>query len=695
MNNSFQSIMAGVIGSSTEINGVWDFNTSKQFNPDDQSNDGIAQCLNAAFLIRLSGESHALYLQAGSFLSQMEKNAEWKTSVQFYREGLKLIENEIDDTCEKDSDFSRQLERTAEWIKIKKDLYWGEEARKKIWAVFFPEGLFSQGDHHEGIDNLRKKRKIIITRLNPNPVVNASDELLFTSNILLGLPRDTADIDKLDLSEKTVKILKEVAREKQSYWYDHPIQIGVPVSNNEAVYGLTGLNEAIACEKERNNAGPRQKTTCLLSVSVTHKGLHRIARDYLKEEFKKAKLAENIDVYIFTEVETQKIIEEILIPAAQRYLDSHDFEQLKKIFGVDGEYGRHYSFLKAISAFWKVFINPNLKGTFKIDLDQVFPQEELIRETGKSAFEHFRSPLWGALGKDVDDNIVELGMIAGALVNKRDISQSLFTPDVLFPDKMPAGEGTFFLSGLPMALSTQAELMTRYNRDGDLDGIFTCIQRFHVTGGTNGILIKCLRKYRPFTPTFIGRAEDQAYLLSVLFKEADTNLRYFHEDGLIMRHDKEAFTGEAIKAAELGRQIGDLYRILYFSFYCRSLPWSVEKTKTQIDPFTGGFVSRIPITMVYLRFTSSLAELFFHDDDKSRALFKMGTERLHALLKDITSDPNPLIKRVTDEKNGWNLYYDILDKIERDLEEKNIFALNLKTKAEEIASGSQAELGKK
>ena len=36
---------------------------------------------------------------------------------------------------------------------------------------------------------------------------------------------------------------------------------------------------------------------------------------------------------------------------------------LHEILGVDGEYGRHYTFLKSISAFWQVFINPVVRGT--------------------------------------------------------------------------------------------------------------------------------------------------------------------------------------------------------------------------------------------------------------------------------------------------------------------------------------------
>ncbi len=90
---------------------------------------------------------------------------------------------------------------------------------------------------------------------------------------------------------------------------------------------------------------------------------------------------------------------------------------------MDGAYGRHYTFLKAVTALWQVLVDPDVRGTFKIDLDQVFPQAELVAETGASAFEHLETPLWGALGVDPDGRELELGMIAGALVNERDIGR--------------------------------------------------------------------------------------------------------------------------------------------------------------------------------------------------------------------------------------------------------------------------------
>ena len=276
-----------------------------------------------------------------------------------------------------------------------------------------------------------------------------------------------------------------------------------------SIYGLRGLEEAVEFEEQRGTIEEGIRLNCLLSVSATHKGLQGIAKEYLEGELKKGSDIQHLNVYIFTEADTSRLVKETLIPAARRYMGDADYSLLQEIIGVDGKYGRHYSFLKAIAALWHVLIDPEVKGTFKIDLDQVFPQRELVDQSGASAFEHLKTPLWGAEGIDNLGNEVELGMIAGALVNERDIANSIYTPDVRFPTKEIKGDEIIFFSLLPQALSTEAEMMTRYRGD-NLDGKNQCIQRIHVTGGTSGILVDSLRRYRPFTPTFIGRAEDQA-----------------------------------------------------------------------------------------------------------------------------------------------------------------------------------------
>ncbi|MEF9425849.1 MAG: hypothetical protein L0956_01240 [Candidatus Mariimomonas ferrooxydans] len=223
-------------------------------------------------------------------------------------------------------------------------------------------------------------------------------------------------------------------------------------------------------------------------------------------------------------------------------------------------------------------------------------------------------------------------------------------------------------------------MMTRYT-DSLLNGKTQCVQRIHVTGGTSGILVDSLRKFRPFTPTFIGRAEDQAYILSVLFDNHGNYLRYVHKDGLVMRHDKEAFAGEAIKTTATGKLIGDYLRILLFSYYTRVLPWSFNEIKDTIDPFTGCFVSKIPVTVVYLRFALKTASFFAEKNQKGVDFMQSGTSRIQETIQKLAGELNPLVEQFQKEKQGWDLFYDILDTVEEKLKKGDAFASELQKKA--------------
>ena len=391
----------------------------------------------------------------------------------------------------------------------------------------------------------------------------------------------------------------------------------------------------------------------------------------------------NLDLYVFTEADTRLLRDEILAPAAAHYLDCSDAKERLAVFGVDGEYGRHYSFLKAISPFWGILQQNETRATFKIDLDQVFPQKELVEQSGSSAFEHFMTPLWGARGLDSSGHPLELGLIAGALVNEADIGTSLFVPDVPFPNRALAPDEFIFYSTLPQALSTEAEMTTHYRTD-KLDGRTACIQRIHVTGGTNGILVDSLRRHRPFTPSFIGRAEDQAYILSTL-PDPETRLAYVHKDGLIMRHDKEAFAQEAIAAAATAKLVGDYTRILFFSAYARLRASDIKIIKDLTDPFTGCFVSMIPITVVYLRFAFKAASFFAEGQgDQELDFIRLGGQRITAALDFMSGENSRLADQFEKERLGWNLYYDTLSAIEHGLTKGHKFALDLRNKAEGI-----------
>jgi hypothetical protein len=549
--------------------------------------------------------------------------------------------------------------------------------------VFCPEAYGIRNHEQERIRALRAKRTLTITELNTTPITDPARQILFTSNALLTVPSASSVLDAHVFSEDLKKRLLEMQGEPQVHFYDHPIPMGVEGEKNEVLYGLRSLDAAIECERDRGTIAPNARLACLVSVSVTHCGLQGIAKRYLEEELARSVKLKNIDVYISTEADTQRMIDEVLAPGAVHYLHRRDAKELLSVFGVNGEYGRHYSFLKAVASFWSILIQPEVCATFKIDLDQVFPQTELVTQTGSSAFGHFMTPLWGSRARGSDGHPVDLGMIAGALVDEQDIGKSLFTPDVPFPNHAPSVDESIFFSTLPQALSTEAEMMTRY-RPGNLDGKKTCIQRIHVTGGTNGILVECLRSYRPFTPSFIGRAEDQAYILSVLATQG-TTMGYVHKDGLIMRHDTHTLTQEAIQSTYVPKLVGDYVRIINFSAYAKVLTNDVTRLKEGIDPFTGCFVSKIPTTVVYVRFALKAASLFTEGNAALGLEFiRNGAMRIAKALDFVSGEHSLLRQCYEKERLGWNLYYDTLSAIEDALTAGDGFAQALRKKAQAI-----------
>ncbi len=660
-----------------------------QFRPQEQAPGSISRNLNAAFLISLCGAGQPGYAEAREFMETLRREGQGGNGAGFFHKGLSLIYREIRRVCRTNKAFRRALEELCGLMGNASPLPGRQEALKGVWQVFFPEGLSLKGTREEAVAALREKRRVRITRLNPWPIQEPGKEVLFTSNVLLTPPAfPGSPLDPL-LPRDLKGRLKDVAEEPQHYWYDHPIEMGTQSRENELLYGLKALDRAVAFEIERGIVRPGSRVTCVLSLSVTHAGLRDLAKPYVHDLLRRHKGFSHLRIFALSEADTSRLVKDLLAPAAKKYMGVEEERLLHSIIGVDGEYGRHYSLLKAVSAFWHVFLDPSVRATFKIDLDQVFPQRELVRETGLSALEHLKSPLWGAQGVDQKGELVDLGMIAGALVNQKDIGRSLFTPDVPFPSGEIEGDEWVFFSPLTQALSTEAEMMTRY-RSGPLNGRNHCIQRVHVTGGTCGILVDSLRQHRPFTPTLIGRAEDQAYMLSTLFEAQGPYLRYLHKDGLIMRHDKDSLATQAIKRASTGKLVGDYARILLFSYYAAGLPWPVDKIKDVIDPFTGCFVSPIPVTVAYLRLALKGASLFkAQRGEEGDELVKTGAARLGGILQGLLDGPETVEETFWKERRGWDLFHDLLDRVEEALKRGDSWALSLKERAGALMEACQ------
>jgi hypothetical protein len=670
------------------------FDPTLQFDEKRTDKAGIAQSLNAAFLITLADRKHPELPRAKRFLARMKDSFEWAHIATFYLNGIDVVHREIESMYTSDRNFSNRLKTLSKWMSNNKNLNKTEETIEKIWSVFFPEANNILTNKQERVKALRAKRTVTITKLNATPITDPAQQILFTSNVLLTIPSKSESPNDLLLSNHLKKKLLNIICEPQVFNYDHPIRIGIDPEKTEVLYGLRGLETAFEFERDRGTMSCDAKPICVLSVSVTHRGIRNIAKRYLEELFFHSESLKNIDVYVFTEIDTQRIVDEILAPAAMHYLQHNDAKELLSVFGVDGEYGRHYSFLKAVAAFWSIFIRPDIKATFKIDLDQIFPQKELVEQTGNSVFEHFKTPLWGAYCIDSNGQPLELGMIAGSLVNQQDIGKSLFTPDVPFPNFALSPDEYIFFSTLPQALSTEAEMMTRYTKN-KLNGKKTCIQRIHVTGGTNGILIDSLCRYRPFTPSFIGRAEDQAYILSMIANPG-TKLGYAHKDGLIMRHDKDVCAQEGIQSAYISKIVGDYIRILYFSAYAKALTNDVAKLKDTIDPFTGCFISKIPASVTYLRFGLKAASFFASGEEEHGLEFiKIGAKRITNALDFVHGENSMLKQHYEREHLSWNLYYDTLSAVQDALKNGDSFALELRKKAESIIYQCYVKFGSK
>jgi len=649
----------------------------------------------AAFLILVAGAGHPEHAVARAILDA-PPDGEAAALAAFYRDGLARIKVELE-LVERDAPavvdrFGAAAERLAAATA-------DDDAREAIWSAWHPQAVGILGFEAERIADLREARTVTVVRPVEDPLVDPAREVLFTSNVLLTVPADGTAIDALPYPAALREAIQAAADEPQQYWFDHPIQIGVEPAANELLYGLRGLDAAMTAEPGVDAAA---RITCLVSVSVTHDGLGPVAGPYVAVELARSGGLRHLDVVAVTEGDARRLVAEVLVPALALARGEAAAEVAKPgmhvVLGVDGEYGRHYSFLKAIAALWHVAIDRGVRATFKIDLDQVFPQDVLLRETGRSALDHLRTSLWGAAALDAHGREIDLGMLAGALVDERDIERGLFTPDVDLPGRPPRADERLFWSALPQAISTRAEMMERY--DGPLDGQDRALERIHVTGGTNGIRVDALRRHRPFTPTVIGRAEDQAYILSDLGRPG-RRLAYAHAAGLIMRHDKEAFAGQAMAAAHVGKLIGDDVRILVFSAYADACAGdgsdgSLDRAAIGrlLDPFTGGFVSDVPISLVLLRTAlRTLRMLADGETSHGREYAIDGARRVSEVLA-AAGDPARMASRVDAERRAWDDVYDAIDALEAGLAAGDHRAGELRSMATAIIDGCRIKVAK-
>ena len=154
-----------------------------------------------------------------------------------------------------------------------------------------------------------------------------------------------------------------------------------------------------------------------------------------------------------------------------------------------------------------------------------------------------------------------------------------------------------------------------------------------------------------------------------LFSTYDANLRYLHKPGLIMRHDKEAFAGQSMAAAKIGKLIGDDVRILVFSAYLDALAADgLDRRADQrlLDPFTGCFASATPRTLVLLRLALRTLRLTASAAPSDAAEYAVDGARRVAAEMEAHGDAAFVGAELALERRAWDTYYEAIESMEKD-----------------------------
>jgi hypothetical protein len=130
--------------------------------------------------------------------------------------------------------------------------------------------------------------------------------------------------------------------------------------------------------------------------------------------------------------------------------------------------------------------------------------------------------------------------------------------------------------------------------------------------------------------------------------------------------------------------------MLLFSKYAEALPWPWERTHSALAPFTGSFVNRLPLT------TSLLAFALKALDDKGTldvdTYLSVGRRKLGHWLEQLSENPNGLKLAYESEREAWDGYYDILDRLEEELRKGSAEATRLAERANAIIEATRLRI---
>ena len=230
--------------------------------PGEDDDGSVARNLVASFIMFLAGSTVPGSDLAARYLQEARLPA-----AEFLREGIGFIVQEVEERYNGDGEFRRSFDLLYGYVVSPEARPGSPEAAGRTAAVFFPEGLI-EGGVTAAVERLRERRSVNITSLNPVPIDSPGRQVLFASNILLTVPRQET-IDAMDCSAEMKRALACAAEEEQAYWYDHPVPVGAAPEENEALYGLGNLAEALAFEESAGNKEPGRNID-LVCLTVGH-----------------------------------------------------------------------------------------------------------------------------------------------------------------------------------------------------------------------------------------------------------------------------------------------------------------------------------------------------------------------------------------------------------------------------------------
>lgn len=167
------------------------------------------------------------------------------------------------------------------------------------------------------------------------------------------------------------------------------------------------------------------------------------------------------------------------------------------------------------------------------------------------------------------------------------------------------------------------------------------------------------------------------------FFNSSPRLACARADWLVMRHDKEAFAKDAIERARIDKLVGDYERTILFTAYARSLSNGKIALKNHLDPFTGCFISAIPVTVTLMRFALRTIRFFEEGSpDDGDTFARTGIRRIGSALRLASS--SELADTFDEERRGWDTYYDVIEAVDKALQAGDLFALDLQRRTRKL-----------